>query len=165
MELDVDKFTGTTFQQRCKEVPVPDLAAFFKGVAKGEKPVWKVRGLNGDELARCNEAQARNRQRNALLEGMLSGQEDKVAEAVRELLGANGKVPDDLAKRMEMLVIASVEPACNHRLAVKLSQAYPLVFFELTTEIVRLTGLGGEPGKPKRSSGTRKSSPPSSSAT
>ncbi|NIC05267.1 hypothetical protein [Billgrantia bachuensis] len=165
MEFDVQKFTSAAFSPRTDEVPVEALRPFFKGLSAKQKPKWKVRGLTGAELALCNEAQARNRNRNAIAEGMLSGVDDKVAEAVKALLGADGKVPDELAKRIEMLVIASVEPACTHQVAVKLAEAFPVEFNQLTNEIVKLTGQGGEPGKPKRSSGTKTSSSPSSSAT
>lgn len=165
MEFDVQKFTSTAFQQRTGEVEVEGLRPFFKGVAEKEVPRWRVRGLSGAELALSNEAMTRNRNRNAIAEGMLSGVDDKVAEAVKGLLGTDGKVPDELAKRIEMLVIGSVEPECSHQLAVKLAEAFPVEFHALTNEIVKLTGLGGEPGKPKRSSGTKTSSSPSSSAT
>lgn len=171
MEFDLDKFSGTDFHPREADVPVPDLAAFFKGKAKtGEDgkeqpPVWRVRGLSGAELARVNEAQTRNRDRNAIAQGLLSGQDEKVTEAVRALVGDGDSVPDDMAKRLEMLVIGSVDPVITHPVAVKLSAAYPIEFYQLTTKITQLTGLGSEPGKPKRSSGTRKSAQPSISAT
>ncbi|TFH84818.1 hypothetical protein EQG41_20455 [Billgrantia azerbaijanica] len=165
MEFDIQKFTSTSFDARTQDVPVPDLAAFFKNVPEGEKPTWRVRGLTGVELAKTNEAQSRNRSRTAIAEGLLSGVNDQVSEAVRELLGSGSSVPDDLAKRIEMLVLGSVAPECNHQLAVKLAEAYPVEFYQLTSEITRLTGLGAEPGKPKRSSGSKTSKSPSSSAT
>lgn len=170
MEFDIQKFTAQAFQPREHEIAVPALAAWFKGAAKKDEagndlpPAWKVRGLTGAELARCNEAQQRNRNRAAIAEG-LAGSDDKIAGAIKEILGTGSAVPDDIAKRIEMLVLGSVEPACTHQVAVKLADAFPVEFYEITTAIVRLTGQGGEPGKPKRSSGSQKSRPPSSSAT
>jgi len=171
MEFDIQKFTSQAFQPREHDIPVPALAAWFKGAAKKDEagaeqpPAWKVRGLTGPELAKCNEAQQRNRNRAAIAEGLASGSDDKIASAIKEILGTGQAVPDDIAKRIEMLVLGSVEPKCSHQVAVKLADAFPVEFFEITTAIVRLTGQGGEPGKPKRSSVSPKSKPPSSSAT
>jgi len=165
MEFDVNRFTGASFKRREEDVPVPDLRDWFKGVKEGETPTWRVRGLSGAELASVNEAQARNRNRNAIAEGLLSQKDAKVTDAVRELIGSGDSVPDDLARRIEMLAIGSVAPECSHQLAVKLAEAFPIEFWELTTKITQLTGLGSEPGKPKRSSGSPISKSPSSSAT
>jgi len=171
MEFNVDKFASTDFHPREEDVPVPDLKAFFSGKAekddtgKDKPPVWRVRGLSGPELARVNESQQRNRDRNAIAAGLLSGKDAQVTEAVRELVGDGDSVPDDIAKRLEMLVVGSVKPEISHSIAVRLANAYPIEFYQLTTKITQLTGQGSEPGKPKRSSGTRKSASPSSSAT
>lgn len=170
MEFDIAKFTQTTFQPRTADVPVADLAPYFTGLGKGEgekaeTPVWTIRGMTGDELARANEAVDRNRSRSAIAQGLLSGKDDDVTDAVRELLGTGATVADDIAKRIEMLVTCSVAPECSHQVAVKLSQAFPIEFYQLTNRITQLTGLGAEPGKPKRSSGGQTSSKRSSSAT
>ena len=165
MEFDLNKFNSSSFSPREEAVPVPDLAAFFTGEpeqdenGKPKPPVWKVRGLTGEELARVNEAKERNRNRLAVAEG-LAGSDDEVAKAIQELIGHNDKVPDDLAKRLEMLVLGSVEPQCSQQLAVKLSQAFPVEFYLLTGRITQLTGQGSVVGKPKRSSGKVKSKSP-----
>lgn len=152
MEFDIQKFTSTTFKPREHDHAVPDLAPYFSDLGDA-KPVWRVRGLSGGELARVNEAKENNRARTAIAEGLLSGREDQMTDAVRELIGDGEAVPDDLAKRIEMLVIGSVAPACDHQLATKLAAAFPVEFYQLTSKITELTGLGAEPGKPKRSSG------------
>lgn len=184
LEFDINRFVSTQFERRTQDVPVPDLADFFappkakggkgkaaasesegEGEANKPTPVWTVRGLTGAELAQVTEAKENNRRRAALAEGLLSSKGEQLTDAVRELLGTGDAQPDELVKRIEMLVLGSVSPACSHQLAVKLSEAYPVTFQELTNAIMRLTGLGSEPGKPRRSSGTAKSTPPSSSAT
>jgi len=171
MEFNLDKFGSTNFNAREEDVPVPDLAPFFEGKAekdehgKPKPPTWRVRGLTGPELGRVNEAQARNRDRRAIAEGLLSGKDDKVTEAVRALVGDGEQVPDDIAKRIEMLVIGSVKPEVSHTTAVQLANAFPVEFYQLTTKITQLTGQGAEPGKPKRSSGKTTSAPHSTSAT
>ncbi len=171
MELDIDKFTAQHFNPRERDVPVPDLKAFFKGKpakdgqGNDKPPVWRVRMLTGPDLARANEAQQKNRDRNAIAASLLSGDADKLTEGLRELIGSGDAVPDDTARRIEMLVIGSVAPECSHQLAVKLADAFPVVFQQLTNEIFRLTGMGSEPGKPPRSSRTKTSETPSTSAT
>jgi hypothetical protein len=124
-----------------------------------------VRGLTGEELARVNEAQARNRNKNAVIDALNSDKSEKMTDAIKELIGTGNSVPDDLARRIEMLAIASVAPECSHQVAVKLAESFPVEFYDLTNKITQLTGLGSEPGKPKRSSGNPASSSPSNSAT
>lgn len=158
MQFDADKFASAAFKRREEDVPVKDLAAWFKGTKEGEIPVWRVRGLTGEELARVNEAQARNRNKSAIIEALSSDKQEKMTDAIKELIGTGNSVPDDLARRIEMLTIGSVAPECSHQVAVKLAEAFPVEFYELTTKITQLTGLGSEPGKPKRSSNAQTSS-------
>jgi hypothetical protein len=158
MGFDAAKFVSAAFRPRTADVAVPDLRHFFFDLAEGEVPTWKVRGLTGEELARVNESTARNRSRNAIAEALLSKDADKLKEGIQELIGPASTVPDDLAKRLEMLVIGSVEPAVDQQLAVKLSQAFPVEFFQLTNKVTELTGMGAEVGKPQRSSKAQKSS-------
>ncbi|MFW6344718.1 MAG: hypothetical protein ACOC0M_00080 [Halomonas sp.] len=171
MDFNLDKFSSTHFNPREAEVPVPDLAPFFEGEPETDDdgnpipPKWRVRGLTGAELGRCNEAQQRNRDRRAIAEGLLSGKDVKMTEAVRALVGEGDSVPDDVAKRLEMLVLGSVAPEITHSVAVRLAEAFPVEFYAITTKIVQLTGQGAEPGKPKRSSGKTTSGSRSTSAT
>lgn len=165
MEFDANKFASASFKRREEDVPVPDLRDWFKGLKEDDKPVWRVRGLTGEELARVNEASARNRNKNAVIDALNSDKAEKITDAIKELMGTSERVPDDLARRIEMLTIGSVAPECTHQVAVKLAEAYPVEFYDLTTKITTLTGLGSEPGKPKRSSGNPPSSSPSNSAT
>ncbi len=171
MEFDITKFTGTTFTPREDDVPVPDLANFFTGEPETDEegnpkpPVWRVRGLSGPELARVNEAVQMNRNRGAIAEALAAGKDKQLTDALRELIGNGTGVPDDTAKRIEMLTIGSVAPECSQQLAVKLANSFPIEFTQLTNQIMKLTGQGGEPGKPKRSSGTKKSASHSASAT
>lgn len=162
MSFDLQKFQQTHFKPRTAAVPVKDLAAYF---AEGMEPVFSVRGLTGTELAQVNEAVTRNRNRAAIAEGLLSKEQSKQIEAVRDLLGIGCAVPDDLARRLEMLVLGSVEPKIDSPTAVRLAEAFPIEFYALTNKITELTGLGSEPGKLKPSSESRKSSSPSNSAT
>ncbi len=162
MSFDAKKFLKTKFTPRMEEVPVPDLAAFFPD---GAKPVWKVRGLTGQELGRANEAAERNKNIAAIIEGIASGAAKEQTDAVKDLLGVGGQAPQDVAKRLEHLVIGSVDPKCTPDVAVRLCETFPVEFFQITNRIVQLTGQGQMPGKQQASGETPKSVPASLSVT
>ncbi|MCK9362141.1 MAG: hypothetical protein M0P74_00840 [Syntrophales bacterium] len=162
MSFDAKKFLKTKFTLRTDEVAVPALAAFFPEEAK---PLWKVRGLTGQELGVANEAPERMRNMAAIMEGLASGAAKEQADAVKELLGIGGTTPQDVAKRLEHLVVGSVDPKCTQELAVRLCEVFPVEFFQLTNKIAALTGQGQMPGKQPPSGETPKSAPASPSAT
>lgn len=155
--MDLQKFTDASLAPREAEIDVPELADFF---GKGEKPIWRVRGLTGAELGRCNEMAEKGADNVRALVRALAGDGDKAA-SIRQTVGLDDEsVPPDVSRRIEMLAIASVSPAIgrDHRdTAVKLSEAYPTVFYSLTNRILNLTGQGAELGKPKRSGKTQTS--------
>jgi hypothetical protein len=158
--FDSKKFLKTKFTPRTEEVPVPDLADFFPD---GAKAVWKVRGLTGHELGRANEAADRNKNVVAILEGIASGVAKEQTEAVKQLLGVAGSTPHDIAKRLEHLVLGSMDPPCTPDLAVRLCETFPVEFFQITNRIVELTGRGQMPGKQQPSGEIPKSAPASPS--
>jgi len=53
MSFDSKKFLKQKYVYREEDVPVPDLGLYFK---EGEKPLWKVRGLTGQEMGQVHEA-------------------------------------------------------------------------------------------------------------
>ncbi|HHB11934.1 MAG TPA: hypothetical protein ENK62_01885 [Chromatiales bacterium] len=154
MGFDSRKFLNTEFRPRTEEVRVPDLAPFFDG-----EPVWVVRGLTGHELARVNAAAEAARSMEALAEALAAQAPAEKAEALKQLLGLGEDTPEDLARRIEMLRLGSVEPECDRELAVKLADAYPVEFYQLTNAISRLTGMGKLPGEPSGSGATPASEP------
>lgn len=163
MSFDTKKFLKEKYVHRVEEVAVPDMAAFF---SEGEKAVWKVRGLTGQELGRANEAVEKNRNVAAILEGIMSATGKEKTEAVKSMIGvAAGQTPADVVKRIEHLVIGSVDPACTQEMAVKVCEVWPVVFFDLTNTILKLSGAGQMPGKQKPSGETILSGPASPSDT
>lgn len=159
MPFDTRQFMKTKFIPRQEAVPVPDLKEFFTDLADKEVPLWTVRGLTGQELGSCNEAAARNKNIGAILEGLAdSSRKEKVA-SIRKLLGI-GETPQDVAKRIEMLLTGSVEPSVDIELAVKLCETFPVEFYQLTTKITQLTGQGHVPGKSKASGNSQRSETP-----
>jgi hypothetical protein len=157
MAFNEKKFMKTNFQPRTKKVPVPDLVEFFD---EGTTPEFEVRGLTGPELARTHEAVAKHRDISKLINGLLSGQSGEKIEAIRAALCIDDDVPSEIAKRLEMITIASVNPQITLETAVKLCDTYPIEFYEITGAIINLTGKGQEPGKSKPSGTTPVSKQP-----
>lgn len=163
MSFDAKRFMKTKWEPRTEEVPVPALADFFSA---GAKAVWKVRGLTGQEIGQANEAPDNFKTMAAAVEALAGAQamKEKVT-AIRDLLGLGGKTPADIAKRLEHLTLGSVDPPCTLDLAVRLCEAFPIEFFELTNRILKLSGLGKVPGKQPPSGETPESGPASPSDT
>lgn len=152
--MDLNKFLAESLSPRTATIAVPELKGFFGK----DKPEWKVRGLTGVELGRIKQtASAEGQEKLQALIAALAGAGDK-AEALRAVMGvADGDVPEDISRRIEMLTVASVEPGLGTEkrdVAVKLAESFPTVFYNLTTQILSLTGQGAELGKPKRSGKT-----------
>jgi hypothetical protein len=144
MPFDSKEFIKTKFEPRQERVPVPDLKDFF---SEDDEPVWIVKGLTGHELGRSNEVAERNKNLQAVVEGLFSAATKEKAQAVREMIGIDKNTPDDIAKRFEMLVLGSVDPVCDEELAIKICTCFPIEFYQITNRITHLTGQGHTPGK------------------
>ena len=145
MPFDIKKFETAAFKDRVEEVHVPRLAIFFNSDDKNEKekPVWKVRGLTGEESAIAKQAVSENKNIEAILEAIGSKSKKNLVEGVKELAGlSSDKVPDELVQRYSWLEHGSVDPICSHELAMKLAMNFPEDFFLLTNKIMQLTGAG-----------------------
>jgi len=139
MTFDINKFDNADLQPRTEEIEVEELKSFF---AEGEKPIWKVKSLTGEEVARVNMAVESNREVAALIQGILSADVDEKIQAIKEAIGISDEVPDDLARRIALLKYGSVDPVCSQSMAVKLAKGFPTVLYQLTTKILQLTGMG-----------------------
>jgi hypothetical protein len=158
MAFDINKFIKTTFESRTCDVPVPDLKAFF---AADEPPVFKVRGLTGNELARVHDAVDKHKNILGILESLVSTKSSDKVDAIRKALGVTDDVPNEIAKRLEMLIVATVSPQLDLDVAVKLAENFPIEFYSLTGKITELTGQGAIPlGKPQPSGPTPESKQP-----
>jgi hypothetical protein len=150
-----DAFAAAPLALRTSAVPVPDLAAWFEGPA-----VWRVRGLDANELAKVDQAERRNEAAAALAEALTSGAAAQITEGVREALGRTGAIEDIYARQIEILVLGSVDPVISHAHAAKLGETFPVVFKGLLNTILTLTGQGAEaPKKPEASTATPASGP------
>lgn len=157
MAFNEKKFMNTNFTPRTKDVKVPDMKDFFD---ENSEPVFRVRGLTGPELARVHEAVDKHRDIAGLISGLLSEQTQEKIESIRTALGVTDNVPSEIARRLEMLSIASLEPKIQLDIAVKFCETYPIEFYSVTTTISNLTGKGQVPGKQKPSGETKVSKQP-----
>jgi hypothetical protein len=147
MGFDLTAFDKAHFSDRQESVPLPALAAFF---LDGEEPLWTVRGLTHAELSRAAVAIQAGQNLEAVIEA-LTGDAKAKAGAIKQLLGvADGDVPQETKKRLEHLVMGSVDPEITLDIAVKLSVTFPIEFGQLTNKILELTGKGQVQAEVKR---------------
>lgn len=149
MPFQGDKFEQANLTPRTARVPVPGLAPWFD---EGEEAVWVVRNLTSAELFRAMEA-AKTQGRVDNIVRAIVEHGDQVA-AIRRAIGLSKDTPGEIAKRLEMLVAGSVEPRITLPQAVKLAEAFPIEFMQLSSEIVNLTGKGADVLKPEAASQT-----------
>lgn len=146
MPLNPDALLRAKFNHRKEAVAVPSLTGFFK-LDEGETPVWEVRGLTGNELAKANDAEVKNRSMAVLAEALLANNKAKAqrVKEVQDALGMGDGVHGEIAKRIELLVLGSVNPVITHAHAARLAEMYPIEFYQLTNKITLLTGQGQVP--------------------
>ena len=145
MQFLADKFDRAEMAPRTKRVPVEALSSFFT-LEPDEKPMWEVRGLTATELHRAIAAGQRQNSVESIVKAIATNAD--VAQAVRKALGLTTDTPGEIAKRLELLVLGSVEPKIELPTAVKLAERFPIEFMQLTNEIGELTGQGFDLVKP-----------------
>jgi hypothetical protein len=154
MKFNPERFEGAAFEPRTKQIKVESLRDFFdagEGDEEGAPCIWTVRGLTGDELARCWDAEKLHKDLGVMLEGVAS--RAALAKKARAAFGLDQKTTQpEVAKRLEMLSLGSVDPQIDLPTAVKLAEHFPIEFFELTHAITELTGLGSSLKKPEAAS-------------
>lgn len=154
--MDLAKFLNESLSSRTATIEVPELKDFFGK----ESPEWTIKGLTAAELGRANLAADRGQDNLKALVEAMAGSGDK-AEALRKTMGiSEEEVPADVSRRIELLTAGSVDPKLgqdNREVAVKLAETFPTVFYNLTNQILSLTGQGSEVGKRKPSGKSQKS--------
>ena len=148
MSFDIKKYKKTKFEHQTVDVPLPPSFADFFG--EGEKLVWKVRGLTGQELGRAQVAAQKNQNLSAMVEALITGKDKAKTKAFKEMLGVDDeKTPQAMAEAFEKVRLGSVEPAADLELVLMLCTRSPTAFFNINLEIKKLTEGGMLPGKPK----------------
>lgn len=136
MAFDTNAFMQAKFQVRTAELNLPSLQVFF-----GEsEPVWVVRGMNSNEMARSMEAVSRQKTIDSVIQAL--GSNKAKIDELRTALGLGDDVPGEIAKRLSQLEQCSVSPKIDLPIAVKLAETFPVEFYQLTNRIVELTGMG-----------------------
>jgi len=153
MSFDLKKFEGANLQARTAEVEVAALQDFF---GKDEKPIFVVRGLKGAEIGKANEAKDKASNMTAIVSALSTTNSAEKIDAMKSLLGLDDDVPGDIVRRQEILTFGLISPKLVHSQAVKLSEFFPVEFYNLTNEILKLSGQGGVVGKQKPSGKTAK---------
>ena len=152
MAFDKSRFLAQRMVPREDFVKVPDLAEFFDN---GDDPLWKVRGLTGQELGKAQVATDKNKDIRAILEGLSSKNSKRITASIKGLVDPD--TPVDVAKRIAMFSMGSVDPPGSEELAIKVCREFPVDFFTITTKILELTGRGHTAGELKPSGMIEKS--------
>jgi hypothetical protein len=143
MPFNLKQFNKTEYQLRTADVKIttPALMSFF---SEGDDPVWKVRGLTAAELALAEESiLSKQTVFDVIKEAVKLNNSDKITE-LGNLLGNTTDLPKAVKKRIEHLVLGSIDPVIDTREAVILQQNFPVEFMELSNKILELTGQGAE---------------------
>lgn len=148
MGFDLEKFQNTKMLPRTSDVPVPGLASWF---GKKDKPVFKVRGITGQELGQAKQAVATRKDLAALMDGIIGGTSKEKAESAKKILGMGEDVPEQVALRIHIVKTGSVDPDLDEEATVKLCTCFPVEFEVIGKKILELTGQGHEPGKAEAS--------------
>lgn len=160
MAFKADRFSQATFRHRTKEVPVSELSAWFE---EGDEPVFVVRGVTADELARCKEAHTNNLRAIAIADALRGESRAEITQAVREAIG---RAPEDkhhdVAFRQQMVLSGLVEPELDEPAIATIAEHYPMVLWRLSEAINGLTGQGSEAGKKQKRFSTTPASEPAS---
>lgn len=146
MAFNSKKFMAAQFEPRTAKIELPGLADWFD---EGEPPVWVIRGQTANEVALAMEAGAKHKNIDSIIKAIAANQ-DQVAE-LKKAIGIQKDTPGEIIKRLEQLVQCSIEPEITLDVAVKLGETRPIEFYQMTNEILRLTGLGQDVKKPKAS--------------
>lgn len=155
MPFNVNAFRQTAYKARQGEVTLPALAGYF---GKDEQPVFIVKMLNSEELARAEEAIQKNDLLKQLAKIMTENSTEK-ANAIAEAMGVvNLDVPPILKKQIEHVRLGIVSPELDLSDVVKLSEIHPVEFKQLHNKIMELSGQGAEAQVKQRASGRGKKS-------
>ena len=141
--FDSAAFRASKFEPRLETVTLRAMQMFFPADVE---PSFIVRSLTASELQKANDASTRQQAVDGVVKAIAT-KKDQV-DAIRKALGLTQDTPGEIVKRIEMLVQGCVEPRLDHVDAVKLAEAFPVEFYELTNAITKLTGQGGTLVKP-----------------
>ena len=154
MAFNSKAFMKQQFEARTEDVRVLELDAWFD---EESDPVFTVRGLTFEELAKADAAADNSKAMLNLVASLQTKDGDAIGEGIKDAFGVGKETPANMIKRINHLVMGSVSPEIDEEFAVKLANTFPVEFTQLTNKIVELTGKGYQPGKQKGSTRSRTS--------
>lgn len=154
MTFDLKAFQKARFTPREEEITLNGLAE--AGFGDG---VVKVRGLTAHELAVSEESATRGKLLSDLVERLAGAGKEKVA-ALMDGIGFHQDVPAALAKRLEHVRLATVEPEMELSDVAKLAEVFPIEFAMIANKIMELTGKGQQAQVKHKPSGGKATSKP-----
>ena len=164
--FDLANFRKAKFQERVEDVPLSGLTASgFAGYegegeeAKALPVVFQVRGLTAEELAKADQ-EADNSKVLLQVAERLAGTESERAKGLLEGLGLGDGTPKALAKKLSHVQMAVLKPSLKIQDVVRIADAYPMDFLELTVRIYNLTGQGKVAHVKRKPSGKNQTSKP-----
>lgn len=149
--MNLDKFKQAKFERRTATVSVPGLSAFFDD---GQPAEFTVQNLTGQEVARARERVKQNAAIGELVAKVISERASSQIAGIQQALGLSDDVPDDLVYRIAVCEYGIVSVQFEQEDCVKLADACPESFYQLTSKILELTGLGQVPLGESSASGT-----------
>lgn len=155
-KFNAGMFEQASFEPRTEDIEIELMQDFFP---EGEKPIFTIRGLTADEVARTNEAIKTNKVAESLIKALSSLNEEGMIESIKDSLGFGTDVNDEVQRRIELIIYGTVSPKLPRELIVKIGNVMPTVFYLLSNKITDLTGLGQVTGKSKPSGVTTESKP------
>ncbi len=159
MPFDLTRFLRDDLRPRTVTVRVPEMKSWF---GPDDDPAFVIRGLTGEEFYSVREAVQKRADFSAIASRILSGAGDAIADALDEFYGA---VPDEFARRVEVLILGCVEPKLDRRAAMRIFKHFPTTAHTIADAILRATGEGSVAGESNGCGETPASSMTSTSAT
>lgn len=141
MGFDLKRFERAEMTPRVEEVTIPCMKDWFP---EGEAPVFRVRSLTGEEFYHVRQAAAKRQDLQAIASRLLSGEGEAIADAIGEFFGS---VPEEYARRVEILICGAVEPAFDRALAMKMFKHFPTAAHIIVEKILKATGEGSVLGE------------------
>jgi len=152
MAFNSKEFMKQSFNSRTEDVRVVELASWF---AEGDEPVFKVRGLTFEELNKADNAADNSKAMLNLVATLQTKDGTAIADGIKDAFGIGKDTPANMVKRINHMVMGSVDPEIDEEFAVKLASTFPIEFTLISNKIIELTGKGFMPGKPKGSTRSR----------
>lgn len=154
--FDPLKFEKQEFHYRTEEIELQSLAFCFP---EDEKPIFKIRNLIADEVARTNDAIQTSKKAASLIEALASMNQQEMVTSFKEQLGYGKEINGEIQRRIEIILYGCMEPKLPRDLVVKMGEVFPTAFYHLSNRITNLTGLGQELGKQEPSGEKTESKP------